>query len=50
MRKRIAIVLAVVAVLAIAVAIGQYRQNNLDEYARRNNCTWSYYYDQPICK
>lgn len=50
MRKKLAIAGAILLALAGAMAIGNYRANNLEEYAERNNCQWTYYYDKPICK
>lgn len=48
--KKIAIAIAIITVFAGAFAIGNYRRHNIEEYAKRNNCTWSYYYDEPICE
>lgn len=50
MRKKLAIVGAVLLLIAGACAIGNYRRHNIEEYAERNNCTWTYYYDKPICQ
>lgn len=50
MRKKLAIAGAIILALAGAVAVGNYRAKNLKAYAERNNCTWTYYYDEPICK
>lgn len=48
--KKIAIAIAIILVFAGAFAIGNYRRHNIEEYAKRNNCTWTYYYDEPICE
>lgn len=48
--KKLAIVGAIIIALTGAVMVGNYRKKNLEEYARRNNCEWSYYYDEPVCK
>ena len=50
MRKKLAIAGAILIALAGAMAIGDYRAKNLEEYAERNNCQWTYYYEKPICK
>ena len=50
MRKKLAIAGAILIALTGAMAIGNYRAKNLEEYAERNNCQWTYYYDKPICK
>jgi hypothetical protein len=50
MRKKFAIVVAILLALAGAMAVGNYRAKNLEEYAQRNNCEWTYYYDKPICR
>lgn len=50
MRKKLAIAGAILLALAGAMAIGNYRAKNLEEYAESNNCQWTYYYDKPICK
>lgn len=50
--KKIAIVVAILAITG-AVMVGQYRQQQINEYAERNNCTWTYDYyinAEPICK
>ena len=38
MRKKLAIAGAILLALAGAMAIGNYRAKNLEEYAERNNC------------
>lgn len=50
MRKKLVVAAAILVAFAGALAIGNYRANNLKEYAERNNCEWTYYYDKPICK
>ena len=50
MRKKLAIAGAILLALAGAMAIGNYRAKNLEEYAERNNFQWTDYYDKPICK
>lgn len=50
MRKKLAIAGAILLALAGAMAIGNYRAKSIEEYAERNNCEWTYYYDKPICK
>ena len=49
-------IITATVVILIAFGIGQIRQHNRDEYARRNNCKWyatgSFYGDDRdfICK
>lgn len=49
--KKIAIVMAIA--FTMALIIGNYRQQQIEDYAERNNCTWVYDYyinAEPICK
>lgn len=51
--KRVAIVMAIAIALTGAIAVGQYRKQQINDYAKRNNCTWTYDYyinAEPICK
>lgn len=51
--KKIAIVLAIAIALTGAAMVGKYRQQQIEDYAERNNCTWTYDYyinAEPICK
>lgn len=51
--KKIAIVMAIAIALMGASMIGKYRQQQINDYAERNNCTWTYDYyinAEPICK
>lgn len=50
MIKKIAVVVAIIGTISGACCIGAIRAKHLEEYAERNNCTWTYYYDEPICK
>lgn len=51
--KKVAIVVAIAIALTGAIAVGQYRKQQINDYAERNNCTWTYDYyinAEPICK